>query len=293
MKFVMQTQGKDEAAVEMDDPSPEELSRAWQDADWGNYVSAKLEIDRKNYLEAFGEEEFGITVAYCESGVRRMSPSPDLNSADALSIFLQYLQKDDDWRFGADWRVAPDQTDAEDVPLCGTQPGACGGDISFFRFFLSILGLVAGIFFHWVPSLFTGRIRCGSVVMVKDDDAEMQRAIDEAKENMPVFFAAFEDRSGKYSGFALKQQIVDENGSEHVWLTDIEKETNTWCGVIANQPHRVECVEAGQKIALDLSKVTDWGFWQGDDPKGFYTSRALHENLSRKEKKTVGKLFRK
>ena len=282
----------DEAAVAMDDPSPEDLCRAWQDADWGNYGSAKLEIGPENHMEAFGEEGFGIIVAYSEDGVRRMSPA-DLTPSDALSIFLQYLQKDDDWRFGADWRVAPDQDDAEDAPLCETQPGACRGDISFFRLFLSILGLVFGMFYRWVLSLFTGRMRCGSVVMVKDDDAEMQRAIDKAKENLPVFFAAFEDRSGKYSGFALKQQIVDENGSEHFWLSDIEKKKNTWYGVIANQPHRIECVEAGQKIAVDLSKVTDWGFLEGDDPKGFYTSRALHENLSRKEKKTVGKLFRK
>src|SRR5262245_53661386 len=74
------------------------------------------------------------------------------------------------------------------------------------------------------------------VVNVAEDDAEMVAAIAKARETLPQFWKIFDKPEHGEHGFSLKVKITDKRGTEHFWVTDIQRRDGKIMGTINNDP---------------------------------------------------------
>src|ERR1043166_4672652 len=83
------------------------------------------------------------------------------------------------------------------------------------------------------------------VIHVKGDDPEMIAAIAKARSTLPQFWQVFDKREHGESGFCLKVKITDKKGTEHFWVTDIERRDGKTRGTINNDADMVASVKLG------------------------------------------------
>lgn len=97
-----------------------------------------------------------------------------------------------------------------------------------------------------------------SVIHVEENDAEMNAAIAKARETLPQFWQTLEKKDKGEKNFSLKVKITDPKGTEHFWLTDIEKRDGKTWGIIGNEPDIVSNVKFGQRYEIPEADITDW-----------------------------------
>jgi len=122
-------------------------------------------------------------------------------------------------------------------------------------------------------------------ISVDDDDVEMNAAIATARATLPEFWATFERKSPTDSAFALKVKIQDERGTEHFWLTSIERRNGRIFGTIDNNPNIVRSVKLGDRIPIPEADISDWLYQRGDKMVGNFTLRALFKQMPAEEVK--------
>src|SRR4051812_31509623 len=71
-------------------------------------------------------------------------------------------------------------------------------------------------------------------VGVKDDDPEMLAAIAKARKTLPQFWQTFDKHDPSDSDFALKVKLKDTHGTEHFWVTELQRSGGKTTGVINN-----------------------------------------------------------
>ena len=118
-----------------------------------------------------------------------------------------------------------------------------------------------------------------TLVPVDADVPEMTAAIATARAKLPEFWRAFEQRAHGESEFSLKVEISDANGTEHFWLTDIEKKNGKIYGTINNEPQIVGCVTLGQRIEVLPDRISDWLYLRDGKMIGNYTLRPLLKRM--------------
>jgi uncharacterized protein YegJ (DUF2314 family) len=129
------------------------------------------------------------------------------------------------------------------------------------------------------------------IISVEDDDAEMNTAISNARRTLPEFWKEFENLSAGETDFALKLPITDANGTEHFWLTSIEKRDGQIFGTINNDPNTVKSVHNGQRIEILEAQVSDWMYMRNGKIVGNYTLRPLMKRMSPEELEQVKSLL--
>lgn len=122
-------------------------------------------------------------------------------------------------------------------------------------------------------------------ISVDDDDVEMNAAIATARATLPEFWVMFERKSPTDSAFALKVKIQDERGTEHFWLTSIERRNGRIFGTIDNNPNIVRSVKLGDRIPIPEADISDWLYQRGDKMVGNFTLRALFKQMPAEEVK--------
>lgn len=95
----------------------------------------------------------------------------------------------------------------------------------------------------------------------------------------------FERKSPTDSAFALKVKIQDERGTEHFWLTSIERRNGRIFGTIDNNPNIVRSVKLGDRIPIPEADISDWLYQRGDKMVGNFTLRALFKQMPAEEVK--------
>lgn len=109
---------------------------------------------------------------------------------------------------------------------------------------------------------------------VTDDDPDMLAAIAEARETLPVFWDVFDNPEPGENRFSLKVRITDEHGTEHLWVSDLEKEGETISGTIGNAPGLVQVVKEGDRVEVPEELISDWMFGRDEKMVGNRTLRA-------------------
>lgn len=126
----------------------------------------------------------------------------------------------------------------------------------------------------------------------KYDKAEMDAAIQKARETFGQFKARLADPKPGDSGFAVKVGISDGHDTEHFWLTEIKVKGESFSGVINNEPGVVRKVKFGQTYKFTFDDVSDWLYWSNGVMQGNYTLRVLLRSMPPNEaealKKEVG-----
>ena len=109
------------------------------------------------------------------------------------------------------------------------------------------------------------------VVMISEDDAEMDAAITHARATLDEFLSVMSRPPKGASGFKLKVELSDSNGTEHFWVEPFSKTATGFEGTLANDPEIVANVKLGQKIAFTRDQVSDWGYVLGGKQIGSFT----------------------
>jgi len=124
-------------------------------------------------------------------------------------------------------------------------------------------------------------------LLVPQNDAEMNRAMAEAKRTLPEFWKVLESPKGA-SGFALKVEFTDDAGTEFLWLHSIARdEEGKLQGTVNNYPNAVTTVGHSQRIEVPLDKVRDWLYVRDGKIRGNFTVQPL---LARLPKEDAGKI---
>ncbi len=135
------------------------------------------------------------------------------------------------------------------------------------------------IFVGLLLSLFTACSKRDKVTSVAGDDPEMVAAIARARASLPQFWEVFERRDRGESGFSLKVKITDKRGTEHFWLSDIDRRDGQLHGTINNDADIVRSVKLGDRIAIPEEDISDWLYMRQGKMVGNFTLRVLFKTM--------------
>jgi uncharacterized protein YegJ (DUF2314 family) len=150
----------------------------------------------------------------------------------------------------------------------------------------TVVVLIAVLF-----SLLTACSRKDKVVNIEPDDPEMLAAIDRARETLPQFWQAFDQKKSGESDFALKVKITDKNGTEHFWANDIERQGGKTMGTINNDPNIVGSVKLGDRIQIPEADISDWLYMRDGKMVGNETLKPLLKKLPAAEAEKLKKMM--
>ncbi len=143
---------------------------------------------------------------------------------------------------------------------------------SFSAFFFLFALLVAGCADSKPETLFTDGY----------DQAEMDAAIEQARENVDLFIAAMQ--AGDGTDFAIKEPITDKNETEHFWLTDVTYADGQFKGLVGNDPGIVKNVKFGDERIVKKEAISDWLYFKDGKMRGNYTLPVLLKSASPEER---------
>lgn len=101
------------------------------------------------------------------------------------------------------------------------------------------------------------------------DPAAMEQAMQTARSSVSTFLAALE--KGTADSYSVKARIVDANGAEHFWISDVTFSGDTFSGVIGNEPGIVKNVGLGQAWTVKKDEISDWMYVVEGRIHGGYT----------------------
>lgn len=125
------------------------------------------------------------------------------------------------------------------------------------------------------------------VISFAPDDAEMNAAIQKARDSLPMFWQQFRDRPAGVDGFSLKVGISDGETTEHFWTRDIVLSDGVISAVIDNDPAVVTSVKQGQRIEISEPDISDWMFLRNGKVVGAETLRVMMSRMSPEERSAV------
>lgn len=111
--------------------------------------------------------------------------------------------------------------------------------------------------------------------MVSPEDAEVNAAINQARQALPAFWSEFEHPRPNESDFGLKLEIRDGDQVEHFWMTNIERRAGRISGVVSNDPEFVHNVKLGDRLPIPEKDISDWEYTRDGKLVGAYTTRVL------------------
>ncbi len=127
------------------------------------------------------------------------------------------------------------------------------------------------------------------IFSLTDDDAEMNAAIESAKETLADFDKALIDSGNE--NFALKISFDVRDKVEHIWAVNIEKIDDEYLGIIDNIPNSVTEIKLNNKIEIEKNRISDWMFSKNGKLYGGFTIRVLRNRMSELEKENFDRDF--
>jgi uncharacterized protein YegJ (DUF2314 family) len=121
------------------------------------------------------------------------------------------------------------------------------------------------------------------VVSVSDDDSDMNAAIAKARGSLSRFWQAFDHPGPGESDFSLKVKITDPKGTEHFWVSDLERKDGKIFGTINNDAEIVGSVKFGDRVPIPEADISDWMYMRDGKMFGNYTMRPLFKTMSASE----------
>lgn len=126
------------------------------------------------------------------------------------------------------------------------------------------------------------------VLYVESGDAEMNSAIQKAKQTFPEFEKAFQSNNPDFENFTIKQKFkTSDGGGEHIWIGDLTVKDGQYFGVVQNEPVDVKQIKLGDSIKISIADMSDWMYIDKKVVKGGYTIKVLRKHMSDEEKKQM------
>ena len=125
-----------------------------------------------------------------------------------------------------------------------------------------------------------------TIYNVEENDVEMNKAIEKAKQTIDSFDYAFKNNSRVFTFFGLKKKFEENGNVEHIWIGNIQKiESGKYIGVIDNLPEKIKSVKLGDTVQIEKKEISDWMYIKKTELHGGYTIRLLRERMTEDERK--------
>ena len=125
-----------------------------------------------------------------------------------------------------------------------------------------------------------------TIYKVGEDDAEMNKAIEKARQTIDSFDFAFKNNSKVFTFFSLKKKFEENGNVEHIWIGNIQKfENGKYVGVIDNLPEKIKDVKLGDTVVIEKKDISDWMYLKNSELHGGYTIRLLRERMTEDDRK--------
>ena len=106
-----------------------------------------------------------------------------------------------------------------------------------------------------------------------------------ARQSVAEFIAAFQRAGPQQRSFAIKVAVIDGSQIEYFWV-DLESFANgQFTGYIGNEPVDVHSVRRGDRVVIDMERITDWMYVDRGHLVGGFTLRALRTGMSEAARK--------
>lgn len=115
------------------------------------------------------------------------------------------------------------------------------------------------------------------VIFMKDDDALLEAATQEARRRWPEFAKAFADRNSDSRGFAVKAPFRDGEEVEWMWLEVTSISPDVVEGNLGNRPGLVKNVREGDLLRVPITIISDWIYLEGKRHVGGFSIPVLRE----------------
>ena len=132
----------------------------------------------------------------------------------------------------------------------------------------------------------TGGDEDGNVFGVEAEDAEMNAAIQEARETLPVFIEALQAPTETQSYYAIKVifPFGEDGGAEHMWVDQLSYADGEFQGVLGNEPVDVTDLEYGDVVTTSAEEISDWMIVDNSQLLGGYTLHVLRNRMNEAER---------
>ena len=117
------------------------------------------------------------------------------------------------------------------------------------------------------------------------DNAEMDKAVQAARDSVDTFIAAIKTPKAGQRSFTVKKPFKDGDKVEHIWLSDATFDGTKFSGRVDNDPVDVKNVTMGQTASVAKGELSDWFYIDNGKLVGGYTIRVLYAQMSPDDKK--------
>jgi uncharacterized protein YegJ (DUF2314 family) len=152
---------------------------------------------------------------------------------------------------------------------------------------LVLLGLVIAWLQPAQAETLTEKAERSGTLSVPESDPAMNSAFAKARQTLPGFIAALDEKAAGVEMFTVKVPITDKDQTEYFWISDVRHNGDTFSGTISNEPEMVQNVVNGQAISFDKSKIADWGYYENGELKGNFTTCVLLSQQDPQEAKDL------
>lgn len=106
-------------------------------------------------------------------------------------------------------------------------------------------------------------------------DPEMNRAMQKARDTLPVFRKYLSHPPAGVTSLQLKVALRQGDEVEHVWLADLSIKGEGFSGTIANQVEFIPSYQKGQRITVQPGSVSDWMVVLTNGIRGGYSIQVI------------------
>jgi uncharacterized protein YegJ (DUF2314 family) len=125
------------------------------------------------------------------------------------------------------------------------------------------------------------------VSQIRSDDADMRRAISEARANFGHFLERLRNPGTQDADFGIKVAIEHEGEVENIWVSDVRVEGDMVEGTIANDPMHIP-FRLGDPWRGRFEQVVDWTFLSDGRMQGNFSLRAMLPRMPKRQRQQFG-----
>lgn len=151
--------------------------------------------------------------------------------------------------------------------------------------------IVLTLIFMLSCNIFSSR-EVGNIETVNTDDIEMNEAIKNAQDTLPLFIEALQKPSSSQTDFLIKVKFPygDGNG-EHIWVGELTYVEEMFQGIVVNEPIYVTQIRFGDEVNVKISDISDWMIFDDNKMLGGFTMHVLRNRMSDNERKQFDEGF--
>jgi uncharacterized protein YegJ (DUF2314 family) len=124
------------------------------------------------------------------------------------------------------------------------------------------------------------------IVKFSEDDVEMNNAIRQAQETLPLFIKALQSPTDTQTAFLVKARFpYDEpDNYEHMWINELAYTGDVFEGTLANEPVYVTEIRFGDRVTVKIEDISDWMIIDDHRMLGGFTLHVIRNNMSEDER---------